>query len=726
MQQIVQDRGKGRLRVIDVPVPMATPGHVVIANTASLISAGTERMARDLARKSLLAKARERPDQVRRVLEKIRQEGLLRTFRQVRRTLDEPMPLGYSSAGVVLSCGEGVEEFKPGDRVASNGPHAGAVSVPRNLCALVPAGVSDEHAVFGILGAIALQGVRLSETSLGETVYVIGLGLVGQLTVALLEATGARVLATDLDAGRCDLARAMGADEARRGLGLDEVVERTRGLGADAVIVAAATSSDEPLRIAADAVRKKGRVVVVGAVGMDLPRRPLYEKEAELVVSCSYGPGRYDPRYEERGIDYPPAYVRWTEQRNLQAVLDLMGTGRLDVEPLISHRFPVDQAREAYELVESAREPYLGIVLGYPENSGLDPGSGARPGAGPARCVELRADPAEGEVGIGCIGAGNFAGSVLLPAISRLQGKFRPRMLCSATGLSAVDKGERFGFEVATTELESIFTDDLVDAIFVATRHELHAGQALRAIRAGKHVFVEKPLALTVEELEELQVALESAGDAAPLLTVGFNRRFSPAAEKLRDFFSKRGSPLTVSVRFNAGSIPPEHWTQDEDIGGGRVIGEACHGIDLATFLVGAPPVRVFCDAVGGPAAPDITQDRCFITLRHADGSVSSVAYLAGGDRAYPKERVEVIGSGKVGVIGDFREVVTVTGGKTSRDRSFQQDKGHRREVERFLDAVIHGGPAPIPWEELRAVSLASILAVRSLREGLPFEVPLL
>jgi predicted dehydrogenase/threonine dehydrogenase-like Zn-dependent dehydrogenase len=713
MHQVVQDRGKGALRVMDIPVPMASPGHVVILNRASLVSAGTERMARDLAQKSLLAKAKERPDQVRRVLEKVRQEGLLSTARQVQRTLQESMPLGYSSAGIVAACGAGVEGIRPGDRVASNGPHAGAVSIPRNLCAAVPEGVADEHAAFATLGAIALQGVRLSETSLGETVLVVGLGIVGQLTVALLRAAGVRVLATDLQDGRCDVARAMGASGAKAGLSAEDVAAHTRGLGADAVIITAATASDRPVELAAAAVRMKGRVIVVGAVGMQLPRRIFYEKEAELVVSRSYGPGRYDPAYEERGNDYPPAYVRWTEQRNLQAVLELMAAGQIDVGRLITHRFPVERADEAYDLVQTESEPYLGVILQYADESVsfLE------------RRVELRTAPVTSGLGIGFLGAGNFAGGVLLPEIERWKGKLRARAVCSAKGLTAVDKGRRFGFEIATTDPEEVLADPEVDVVFVATRHEHHADQVVRAIRAGKHVFVEKPLALTVEELHEVERALESAG-GSPLLMVGFNRRFAPASETVRDLFAGREAPLAVSIRFNAGSLAADHWTHDEVVGGGRIVGEACHGIDLATYLTGSPPVRVFCEAVGGPSAPAITQDRCFITLRHADGSISSIAYLAGGDKAFPKERVEVIGDEKVAVIEDFREVMTVVRGRMSRKRSLQQDKGHRAEVGRFLDAVASGAASPIGWEDLRSVSLASILAVRSLREGVPFEIP--
>ncbi len=720
MQQVVQNIRHGELRVSSVPDPIATPGHVVIANAASAVSAGTEKTLRGLARKSLLQKALSRPDRVRQVLAKLRHEGIFKTFEKVRRRLAEPMALGYSSAGVVLACGAGVRDLEPGDRVASNGPHAGVVSVSRHLCARVPEDVPLEHAAFAVIGSIALQGVRLSRQGLGDTALVIGLGLVGQLTVSLLAAAGCRVIATDLDPARCDLARRMGARTARPKMQARDVVELTGGRGADAVLIAAATASDEPIILAGHAARKKARVVVVGAVGMALPRDPYYKKEIELVVSCSYGPGRYDPVYEDGGHDYPPAYVRWTEQRNIQAVLDLMAAGRLEVAPLITHRFPVAEAEAAYDLLESGREPFMGVVLEYPQ---VDRTGRQEPRS--SRKIELRAPAAcrPGAAGIGCIGAGSFARGVLLPALHRFRDRLHPRVICSARGLSAADQGRELGFEIATTEEEAVYSDPEVAAVFILTRHHLHAGQVVRAIEAGKHVFVEKPLALRLEEIARIEESL-AASEQPPLLMVGFNRRFAPAARRLREVFAELAAPLTVSIRFNAGSVPPDHWTQDEEIGGGRLVGEACHAVDLATYLTASPPVRVHAESIGGPNRPAVTDDQCFILLRHANGSVSSIGYLAGGDPAFPKERVEVFGGGRVGVIEDFREVVTVVAGKRTRSRTLGQDKGHRTEVARFADALISGGPPPISWQEIRAVSLASILAVRSLREGMPFEIP--
>jgi predicted dehydrogenase/threonine dehydrogenase-like Zn-dependent dehydrogenase len=713
MLQISEDIHRGRVVISEQPAPLARLGHVLIANAASVISAGTEKMVIDFGRKSLLDKARERPDQVRRLWEKVRQEGLASAVRAAKARLDEPMAMGYASAGVVLEVGDGVQGFKPGDRVASNGPHAGVVCVPKNLCARVPDGVPLEHAAFTVLGAIALQGVRLSRAVLGETVLVIGLGLVGQLTVALLKTAGCRVVGTDPEGWKCELAVKMGAALARPELAAGDVAAATGGLGADAVIITASTKSKGPIDLAANAVRKKGRVVLVGVVGLELDRRPFYFKEAEFVVSCSYGPGRYDAEYEEGGRDYPAAYVRWTEQRNMQAVLELMAGGSLDVSPLITHRLPIKEAERAYELIERGEEPYLGIVLQYPavEPDRLD------------RQIRLAAPkPTTGKTGIGVLGAGNFARTILLPALKSRE-ELRPVALCSARGASATHYGPEFGFEVATTDENEVIRHPDVDAVFILTRHHQHARQVISAIEAGKHVFVEKPLCLTTEELAAIEQALRARPERTPLLMVGFNRRFAPGVQAVREFFAGVTEPLTLAIRFNAGDIPADHWTQDPETGGGRIIGEACHAIDLATFLTGSLPVRVFAESIGGPNAPEITDDQCFITLRHANGSVSSIGYLAGGSRACPKERLEVIGGGRVAQLEDFRRVILYSDRGRSTKGYQGYDKGHGAEIEAFVNAVRGRSVAPIPFEEIRAVSLAAILAVRSLREGQPQEI---
>jgi predicted dehydrogenase/threonine dehydrogenase-like Zn-dependent dehydrogenase len=670
-------------------------------------------MVLDLASKSLLAKARERPDQVRQVLQKIKTQGLLTTWKQVQERLHEPMPLGYSSAGVVLACGAGVQEFKPGDRVASNGGHAGVVSVPKRLVAAVPEGVSWDQAAFTVVAAIALQGVRLANLALGDTVLVIGLGLIGQIAVKLLKLQGARVLGTDLDPDKCRLAVQLGADEASPTLSGEAVFAKTRGIGADAVLITAATKSDGPIALAAEAVRAKGRVVAVGAVGLNLPRRPFYFKEAEFVVSCSYGPGRYDPEYEARGHDYPVGYVRWTEQRNMQAILDLLGTGRLDLSPLITHRFPIENAAVAYDLIRTGSEPYLGIVLQFGEEAAQTPQFRAP-----------RIAPARGPLGVGCLGAGGFARGVLLPALRTVK-EFAPRVICSGHGLSAVTTQERLGFERVAADENEVLHDPSVHLILALTRHDQHARQVVAAWQAGKHVFVEKPLAITIDEVARIEEALASLPDGQPGLLVGFNRRFSPAANAVKQFFGQVDGPLTVSFRFNAGAIPREHWCQDEQVGGGRIIGEACHAIDLATYLAGSPVVRVYAESIGGPRAPRVTDDQCFITLRHANGSVASVAYLAGGDKACPKERIEVFGGGRAAVIDDFCRAEGWASGRHKVLWRARQDKGHGAELRTFAKTLVAGGDWPISWPELRATTLAAILAVRSLREGVPFEIPM-
>lgn len=713
MKQVLQNIKDGKLSVAECPAPVAQPGRVVIANSASLISAGTEKMVMDLAGKSLLGKAKERPDHVRRVLEKVRNEGLMNTVRAVREKLDEPMAMGYSSAGTVLACGAGVEQYKPGDRVASNGGHAEIVSVPANLCAAVPDGVEFDHAAFAILGAIALQGVRLAKTELGETVFVIGLGLVGQLTVSLLNAAGCRVIGTDLAADKCELARKMGAAVAKPGLSAAQIDEMTGGVGADAVVITASTKSNGPIELAAASVRKRGRVVLVGVVGLELDRRPFFFKEAEFVVSCSYGPGRYDPAYEERGQDYPLPYVRWTEQRNISAVLQMMGSGRLNVEPLISHRFKIEQAQNAYEMIKDGTEPFLGVVLNYDAEANTNA----------CRTILLKAKPGSGgSARVGVLGAGNFARMVLIPKIVA-NAALTPTILCSAGGVSAAHSGLKHGFERATTDENEVLDSDDVDVVFSITQHNLHANHVTRAINSGKHVFVEKPLCMNTDELAAIEEAVQRKADECPVIMVGFNRRFAPLAQKMKDVFNATDAPLTTTFRFNAGSIPADHWTQVDEVGGGRIVGEACHAIDFVTWLTGSLPVRVYAESIGGPAAPEITDDQCFITLRHENGSISNIAYLAGGDKACPKERIEVFGGGRTAILDDFRELTTFDRGKKNVEKG-RQDKGHAAEVDRFAAAVTGKSDPPISWAELRSTTLASILAVQSLREGVPFDVP--
>jgi len=709
MKQVVQEVRSGATTVRELPDPLAAPGQVLVANVASLVSAGTERYVVELAQKSLLGKARQRPDQVRRVLQKLRSDGLLTTFRQVQAKLDEPMPLGYSSAGVVLECGRGVSELKPGDRVATAGPHAGVVAIGKNLCARIPDGVSFEQAAYTSVATIGLEGVRLAKVTLGERVLVIGLGLIGQICVALLKAQGCRVFGTDVDAARCEQARAFGADVAEPGAQADAIKRFGGGHGVDAVVITAATDSNGPIELAADVCRPRGRIVLVGVVGLELPRPPFFQKELEFTVSGSLGPGRWDPAYEEKGQDYPIGQVRWTAQRNMEAVLDLVAAGKLPVEKLTTHRFPVERAADAYTLVTSRREPFTGIVLEYGE-----------PTAARRRRVELRAPkPADSAAfGVSLVGAGNFARLVLLPAMA--DAGFMPRGICTARGMSAEHTGRAKGFAFATTDVSELWRDEATRAVFIATRHDLHAELVVAALRAGKHVFVEKPLCIRPEELREIERTVEELGDRCPILTVGFNRRFAQAAQGVRAFMSK-GAPLSISYRFSPPELPPDHWTQDEDVGGGRVVGEACHAIDTCTALAGSPPVRVYAESIAKEGGVLTTDDRVLITLRHANGSLSSVSYQAGGDRAFPAERIEVFGGGRTAVIDAWDRVELWRGGKLTRV-SGERDKGHAAQVEAFLGACRSGGTWPIPWEELCAVTDATLGAVMSLRTGQPVD----
>lgn len=707
MLQVVQNIKNGKTEAREIPAPIAVPGHVVINTVSSVISAGTERYVVDLARKSLVGKARERPDHVRRVLQKVKQEGLGATASQLFAKLDEPMPLGYSSAGVVLECGRGVQEFKPGDRVASTGPHAGVVSVGRNLCALIPHNVSFEQAAYTSIAAIGLEGIRLARVSLGERVLVIGLGLIGQICIALLKAQGCRVFGTDLDAKKLDLALEFGADAVGQGSPAERVRSFSDSFGVDAVIITAATPSNEPIEFAAEVCRPKGRIVLVGVTGLNLPRDPFFKKELEFTVSSSLGPGRGDASYEEKGVDYPIGHARWTAQRNMQAVLDVMAAGKLPVEKLTTHRLTIERAGEAYDLITSRREPFLGIVMEYPA-----------PASRPERKIALGSSRAvEGSFGISMIGAGNFARLIMFPILSRI-GDVSWRGLCTARGMNAEHSGRKMNFAFATTDVAEILEDASTRAVFIATRHNLHAELLMGALRAGKHVFVEKPLCIREEELSEIARCLEELGDACPLLMVGFNRRFAPATERLRSHF-RESSPLSVSYRFAPGAIPPEAWPQDEEIGGGRIIGEACHAIDTCMAIAGSPPIKVYAESVAKSNGLETTDDRVFITMRHSDGSVSNISYQAGGDRAAPVERIEVYGGGRTGIVDSWDSVELWGGNKLTR-ASGGKNKGHEAELRAFVQACRTGGEWPISWEHLYGTAWASLAAVRSLREGLP------
>lgn len=715
MKTIVQSYGKGVLEIADVPVPALQPGGILVRNRASLISAGTERLMVDLAKKSLLGKARDRPDLVRRVFDKWRRDGLAATLETVRSRLDNPTPLGYSCAGTVMDVGEGVDNFRVGDLVACAGAgyanHAEVVAVPKHLAVRVPEGVSPEAACFTTVGAIALQGLRLASIELGETVAVIGLGLVGLLGAQLARAAGCRVVGMDKDPARCRLALELGIDHVvDRGGELERRCrELTGGHGVDKVIIAASTKSNEPIALAGEVARGQGTVAVVGAVGMDIPRKPYYDKELVLRVSRSYGAGRYDPEYEEKGRDYPIGYVRWTENRNMQAFIDQLATGRIVTEPLVTHRFPIAEATEAYELLTGkSKESYLGILLTYPEPK---PATDDFPIPRDARMDLPLREGIRGPVGLGLIGAGQFARGTLLPALRRIVDA-DPVGVATATGVSARHTAEKFDFRFATTSVDEILSRERVDAVLVTTRHHLHAPQVIQALEAGKHVFVEKPLCLEESELETID-ALHRGSRL--LLMVGFNRRFAPMALRLKEHFEDIDEPLAIHYRVNAGHIPLDHWTQDPEQGGGRVVGEFCHFVDFCIFLTGALPVAVV--AQGLPNGDRYRDDNVVATLEMADGSLATITYLANGASALAKERVEVFGGGASAVLDNFRRLELYSGGRRTVERALlRQDKGHFEELAAFVEAVRTDGPSPIPMEEILATTRTTFEIRRQLR----------
>ncbi len=703
MKQILQNLRSGATTLAEVPCPQVGRGQVLIRTTRSLISAGTERMVTEFGKANLIAKARQQPERVQMALEKIRTDGLIPTIEAIQNKLDQPLTLGYCNVGSVLETGEDVVGFDVGARVASNGKHAEIVSVPVNLCARIPDSVSDEEAAFTVIGAIALQGIRLANPTLGESIVVTGLGLIGQVAGQLLRAHGCRVLGIDLDRARLDLARNSGADVVDLSAGEDPIVRAeqfSRWRGIDAVIITAATKSSEPMHQAALMSRKRGRIVLVGVTGMELSRDDFYRKELSLQVSCSYGPGRYDQDYEEKGHDYPIGYVRWTEQRNFEAVLDMMADGRLNVKPLISHRFPLERVDSAYSVVAGG-EPSLGILLEYPtpadkpddrlrESTVALRGRGfSSSGVGPS---------------VAFIGSGNYSTAVLIPAFKAAGARLVS--VASSTGVSGLHAGKKYDAEETTTDLGSIFGNPSIDAVAIATRHDSHATLAVRALEAQKHVFVEKPLCLTLDELAKIRDAYARSGktDRSPIMMVGFNRRFAPHSIRAKQLLSGMREPKAVVITVNAGAIPSDHWTQTPSIGGGRIVGEACHFVDFARFLVDSPIV-----SHSGAALKTGAGDTLTIQLGFADGSIATIHYFANGSKAFPKERIEVFSQGRILQLDNFRTLRGFDWPGFGSQRLWRQDKGQKASAAAFLRAVRNGGPSPIPFAELEEVSRVSI-----------------
>lgn len=700
MKQILQNLGSGETMLADVPCPRRGRGSVLIQSTNTLVSLGTEKMLIDFGKGGLLAKARAKPDAVKQVIQKIKMDGLKATLDTVKAKLDTPLPLGYCNVGRVVEVDDN-SDYAVGDRVVSNGPHAEMVSVPQNLTAKIPEKVSDESAAFVVVGAIGLQGIRLMEPTLGERIVVSGLGLIGLLTVQMLRAHGCQVLGIDFDQSKLELARQFGAETVDLSAGQDPVAMANQwsdGEGVDGVIVTASTKSNDLIHQAATMCRKRGRIVLVGVIGLNLQRADFYEKELSFQVSCSYGPGRYENNYEKKGLDYPIGFVRWTEQRNFQAVLQLMADGLIDVAPLITHRFSFDDALTGYQAVNE--KGAMGILLEYPDRPELleEKRSQRIP-----IVEQATAKGTGGKVSVSFIGAGSFTTRMLLPLLP--EKNVTRKSIVSGTGVSAAYAGKKFGFQEVSSDSTAIFNDPGVDAVFITTPHNSHAHMSAEALNAGKHVFVEKPLAMNMEELAAVEGAM--AEQPGKCLMIGFNRRFSPHIVEMKKWLTSCPGPKSIILTINAGAIPADHWTQDRSVGGGRIIGEGCHFIDLARHLADSPIASVTATPmVGGDGA---LGDCVAIQLTFDDTSIATIHYLANGNKDFPKERIEVFAGRKVLQCNNFRKSVEIGGKRKFKTRS--QDKGHAAELAAFVKTISEGGAWPIPAGQLIEVSRVTIEA---------------
>jgi len=716
MQQLTQKLKNGEMQIIEVPVPALQMGHVLVRNHYSLISVGTDASTVKAARSNLFEKAKARPQHVKQIVDVVRNQGLNQAYRAVIKKLDAYQALGYSSAGEVIAIGEGVTEFSAGDLVACGGlsaSHAEIVSVPASLCVKLHHDADLKQASYNTLGAIAMQGVRQADLRLGETCAVIGLGLLGQLSSLLMRASGIRVIGIDIDPGMVKIAGSHCADLAlqRNADGIEDKISLfTKGIGCDAVIITAATDALDPINFAGAIARKRGTVVVVGAVPTGFDRDPYYyKKELQVRMSCSYGPGRYDPQYEEKGIDYPVAYVRWTEKRNMEAFQELLYTKKLDLSYLTTHFFKLEEAPAAYDLMLSRSEPVIGIVIEY---------DAKRPTPTPS--VIIRGNHGSVQTAnsamIGFIGAGSYAQSHLLPNIPRNE-KVKLVGVMTATGTGSRSVGDRYGFEFCACDERAIIDNPDINTVFIATRHDSHASYLLKAIKAGKHVFLEKPLCTRENELAEIADCLRTM-NPAPLLMVGYNRRLSPLADAIKKVFGN--GPMAMLYRINAGAVPPDSWIQDPERGGGRIIGEVCHFVDFLTFMNGSRPSSVTAQAMnGGPNLRDVLS----VSLSYENGSIGTIMYLANGDKGVPKERVEIYAHGCTAILDDFKTLTLYSKGKKRGKKLLSQDKGQKAEVRMFLDAVINNREAPIPFSELYSTSLVTFKIIESIQKGVGIRI---
>jgi predicted dehydrogenase/threonine dehydrogenase-like Zn-dependent dehydrogenase len=711
MKQVLQNIKTGITEICENPMPQVQPKMALVKTAVSLVSAGTERMLVDFAQKNILEKARSRPDLAKQVLDKAKREGLVPTFKAAFNRLDQPMALGYSSAGTIQACGEGLIGFKPGDRVACSGGghavHAEYAVIPQNLMAQLPDEVDFESGAFSTLGAIALNGIRLANVQLGDKVAVIGLGLLGLITAKLAAAAGCAVFGTDINIERVRWAKKIGFTAAARSEVEKIARSYTCGRGFDAVLICADTPSSDTVLLAGEIARDRGHVISLGVVGLDLPRKPYYEKELFFQVSRSSGPGRYDNRYEKEGIDYPLGYVRYTEGRNLEAFVQLLAVGKLDVKDLITHRYSIENAGGAYSLITGKKSgTFLGVLITYP------PGD-----AGKKTRITIESQPHASiqDVVVGVLGAGNYANAVFLPTIAKAGGS-QLKTIVSATGTSAAFSARKFHFQYASSDENEIYGDKAINSVVILSQHDQHARQVIQALHKNKNVYCEKPLAIHEEELAAVEKELGRKNH--PLLMVGFNRRFAPFGYLLKDFISGRSEPLHAHYRVNAGALPLSHWQHDLTKGGGRIVGEGCHFIDFISFLVGDAPVSVWSKAL--PDQGNFQQDNVQIICEFKDGSIGSIAYLANGDKSHPKEYLEVFSGGRIGILNDFQHLMLVNSGKRKEYRTrLSQDKGHRAAWQAFMDSLRQSEtPPPIPYDQILGVSRATLAARASLNTG--------
>ncbi len=718
MKQVVQYLNSGDIEILDVPVPVLQKGGVIVRTAYSVISIGTELMKVKTGKMSLLQKAKSRPDQVKKVIETVKQQGLIATYRKVKNRLEAPSPLGYSIAGEVVEVADDVTEFSVGDLLACGGAeyafHAEYNFVPRNLCAKIPDGLTLEQAAFSTVGAIAMQGLRQAEVVLGECVLVIGLGLLGQILLQIIRACGAQPIGIDVDPKKVDFARSLGFDHVwnREDDVKDRIMAASKGIGVDSVIVTAATESNDPTELGIAVLRDRGRFVDIGIIKMDIPWRVAYPKELEFRMSRSYGPGRYDPTYEEKGVDYPIGYVRWTEKRNMESFLNLIAQKRIDVASLVTHRFPFSQASETYKKINEAsgNENYIGVVFEY-EKSPIE------------RTVTLR-EPVKKTtppqmLTLGVIGAGNYVKTMLLPHIQNME-KITLAAIATATGTSAVYTGEKFGFETATTEPAKVLDDEKINALLIGTRHNLHSSFIIRGLKNNKHVFCEKPMALNKDELHDI---IKAHNESKGSVMIGYNRRFAPLMEKLK-FSLNPQIPMVMSYIVNAGFMAKDSWYQDPEQGGGRIIGEVCHFVDVFQYLTDDYVQEVFAKCVSDTRADQTEQDNVIISLKTSRGSVGEIIYTAYGDRQYPKERIQVFNGGTTCFLDNFKSLKIYKGGKCKKiGGGMTPDKGQRNELIRWVETVLSAGSTPIPFQQLLNTSLTTIAVIESLKKSAPVEL---